>query len=146
MSFLGRQFSDNILLNCKSIIRIFFFTAQLIHIAKDVFVAKNYTMLFDSTQRPSTLVVKSNQIKSNPSFRHVTPRSTTRVLVKTCTSVQIKMYSSNLYITTIKILTINRSTKWLKTESKTKAIYRIYKPYTFSRVSFKRSLKRRNVL
>ena len=28
-----------------------------------------------------------------------------------------------LYITTVKILTINRSTKWLKAESKTKAIY-----------------------
>lgn len=97
MSFLGRQFSDNILLNCKSIIRIFFFTAQLIHIAKDVFVAKNYTMLFDSTQRPSTLVVKSNQIKSNPSFRHVTPRSS-KVLVKTCTSVQTNKNKSILVI------------------------------------------------
>ena len=36
-------------------------------------------------------------------------------------------YASNLYITTVKVLTINRSTKWLKTESKTKAIYKIYK-------------------
>ena len=58
----------------------------------------------------------------------------------------MQKYTSNLNITTIKILTINRSTKWLEAESKTKAIYRIYKPYTFSHVSFKRSLKRRNVL
>ena len=54
--------------------------------------------------------------------------------------------ASNLYITTVKILTINRSTQWLKAESKTKAIYRIYKLYTLSHVNFKRSLKRRNVL
>ena len=55
-------------------------------------------------------------------------------------------YTSNLYITTIKILTINRSTKWLKAESKTTTVYRIYKPYTLSYVSLKRSLKRGNVL
>ena len=92
MSFLGTQFSDNILLNCESMVRTqklseetFFYCAVSSY--RNVFVAKNYTMLFDSTQRPSTLVVKSNQ--SNPSFRHVTPRST-KVLVKTCTSVQIK--------------------------------------------------------
>ena len=85
-------FSDNILLNCESMVRTqklseetFFYCAVSSY--RNVFVAKNYTMLFDSTQRPSTLVVKSNQ--SNPSFRHVTPRST-KVLVKTCTSVQIK--------------------------------------------------------
>ena len=36
--------------------------------------------------------------------------------------------------------------KWLKVESKSQAIYRIYKSYTLSDVSFKRSLKRRNVL
>ena len=79
---------------------------------------------------------KSNQIKSNPLLRHVTPRST-KALVKTCTCIQIrklkikkkKNYASNLYITTVKILTINRSTKWLKAESKTKAIYKIYKHY-----------------
>ena len=35
-----------------------------------------------------------------------------------------------VYITTIKIVTINRSTNWLKVESKIMAIYRIYKPYT----------------
>ena len=95
---------------------------------------------------------KSNQIKSNPLLRHVTPRST-KVLVKTCTCIQIrklkikkkKNYASNLYITTVKILTINRSTKWLKAESKTKAIYKIYKHYTLSHVSFKRWLKGRNV-
>ena len=34
-----------------------------------------------------------------------------------------------VYITTIKIVTINRSTNWLKVESKIMAIYRIYKPY-----------------
>ena len=34
-------------------------------------------------------MVKSNQIKSNPLFRHVTPRST-KVLVKTCTCIQIR--------------------------------------------------------
>ena len=91
---------------------------------------------------------KSNQIKSNPLFRHVTPRST-KVLVKTCTCIQIrklkikkkKNYASNLYITTVKILTINRSTKWLKAESKTKAIYKIYKHYTLSHVTFKRLLR-----
>ena len=55
-------------------------------------------------------------------------------------------YTSNLYINTIKILTTNRSTKWLKAESKTTTFYRIYKPYTLSFLSFKRSLKRRNVL
>ena len=33
--------------------------------------------------------IKSNQIKSNPLFRHVTPRST-KVLVKTCTCIQIR--------------------------------------------------------
>ena len=36
---------------------------------------------------------------------------------------------------------INRCTKWLKAESKTKAIYKIYKHYTLRHVSFKRSLK-----
>ena len=51
-----------------------------------------------------------------------------------------------LYITTINILTINRSAKWRKAESKPKAIYGIYKPYTLSHVNFKRSLNRRNVL
>ena len=93
--------------------------------------------------------VYSNQIKSNPLFRHVTPRST-KVLVKTCTCIQIrklkikkKNYARNLYITTVKILAINRSTKWLKAESKTKTIY---KHYTLSHVNFKRSLKWRNVL
>ena len=35
-----------------------------------------------------------------------------------------------VYIITIKIVTINRSTNWLKVESKIMAIYRIYKPYT----------------
>ena len=59
-------------------------------------------------------------------------------------SNQIKS-SGNLYITTINILTINRSTKWRKAESKPKTIYGIYKPYTSSHVSFKRSLERRNV-
>ena len=85
-------FSDNILLNCESMVRTqklseetFFYCAVSSY--RNVFVAKNYTMLFDSTQPPSTLLVKSNQ--SNPSFRHVTPWST-KVLVKTCTSVQIK--------------------------------------------------------
>ena len=39
---------------------------------------------------------------------------------------------------TVKILAINRSTKCLKAESKTKTIY---KHYTLSHVSFKKSLK-----
>ena len=34
----------------------------------------------------------------------------------------------------------------IKAESKTRGIYRIYKPYTLSHVSFKRSLKQHNVL
>ena len=87
---------------------------------------------------------EAKQIKSNPLFRHVTPRST-KVLVKTCTCIQIrklkikkkKNYARNLYITTVKILAINRSTKWLKAESKTKTIY---KHYTLAHV-IKRSLK-----
>ena len=73
-----------------------------------------------------------NQIKSNPLFKHITPRST-KILIKMCTCIQIRKlkikkrnYGSNLYITTVKILTINTSTKWLKVESKTKAIYKIY--------------------
>ena len=49
-----------------------------------------------------------------------------------------KSYFSNQYITTVKILAINRSAKWLKAESKTKAIY---KHYTLRHVSLKRSLK-----
>ena len=89
-------------------------------------------------------VSNQNPFKSNPLFRHVTPRCT-KVLVKTRTCIQIrklkikkKNYARNLYITTVKILAINRSTKWLKAESKTKTIY---KHYTLSHVSFKRSLK-----
>ena len=56
------------------------------------------------------------------------------------------MYTSNLYITTIKILTTNSFPTWLKAESKTTTVYRIYKPYTLNFLSFKRSLKRRNAL
>ena len=89
-------------------------------------------------------VSNQNPFKSNPLFRHVTPRST-KVLVKTRTCIQIrklkikkKNYARNLYMTTVKILAINRSTKWLKAESKTKTIY---KHSTLSHVSFKRSLK-----
>ena len=77
---------------------------------------------------------KQNQIKSksiaNPLLRHITPRSTNcKDDVKTCPCVQIEK-NVKVYITTIKIVTINRSTNWLKVESKIMAIYRIYKPYT----------------
>ena len=50
--------------------------------------------------------------------------------------MQIKKKNVKVDITTIKIVTINRSTKWLKVESEIKAIYRIYKPYTLNHVSF----------
>ena len=86
MSFLGTHvLAITFYLIVSQSSESFFYCA--VNSYRNVFVAKNYTMLFDSTQRPLTLVVKSNQ--SNPSFRHVTPRST-KVLVKTCTSVQIK--------------------------------------------------------
>ena len=44
----------------------------------------------------------------------------------------------NLYITTVKILAINRSTKCLKAESTTKTTY---KHYNLSHASFTRSLR-----
>ena len=75
---------------------------------------KTYTALYSLymavTPSPAPSPLALPRIKSNPIFRHVTSRST-KVLVKTCTCVQItkKMlkYTSNLYITSIKMLTIN---------------------------------------
>ena len=130
---------------------ILFLTA-LIHF---VYRMDSCSSPFKSQYRPTSIHIQEKslwelmkQIKSNQILYLDTQHpgalkfSLKRVRVYKLENLKFKKknYARNLYITTVKILAINRSSKWLKAESKTTTIY---KHYTLGHV-IKRSLKWHN--